>query len=290
MVHENTYKANILMEALPYIKEFSGETVVIKYGGAAMVDEAIKQAVMQDIALMKLIGMRPVIVHGGGPEINQMLKAVGKESVFKNGLRVTDEETVEIAEMVLAGKVNKSIVQLLENQGISAAGLTGKDGNTMICEKNMPKGEDIGYVGKIVSVNTELIDTLLLAGFTPVIAPIGTDENAQSYNINADYAALHIAKALKAKKLVFMTDVPGILKNVEDPTSFISVLEPEEARRLIADGTIGGGMIPKVKSCLEAIEGGVQNVHILDGRIEHCLLLEFFTSRGIGTLIHQNGR
>ena len=290
MVHENTYKANILMEALPYIKEFSGETVVIKYGGAAMVDEHIKYAVMQDIALMKLIGMRPIIVHGGGPEINQMLKAVGKESVFKNGLRVTDEETVEIAEMVLAGKVNKSIVQLLENQGISAAGLTGKDGNTMLCEKNMPQGEDIGYVGKITQVNTELIDTLLSAGFTPVIAPIGTDEKAQSYNINADYAALHIAKALKAKKLVFMTDVPGILKNVEDPNTFISVLEPEEARSLIADGTISGGMIPKVKSCLEAIEGGVQNVHILDGRIEHCLLLEFFTSRGIGTLIHQSGR
>ena len=290
MVHENTYKANILMEALPYIKEFSGETVVIKYGGAAMVDEHIKYAVMQDIALMKLIGMRPIIVHGGGPEINQMLKAVGKESVFKNGLRVTDEETVEIAEMVLAGKVNKSIVQLLENQGISAAGLTGKDGNTMLCEKNMPQGEDIGYVGKITRVNTDLIDTLLSAGFTPVIAPIGTDEKAQSYNINADYAALHIAKALKAKKLVFMTDVPGILKNVEDPNSFISVLEPEEARSLIADGTISGGMIPKVKSCLEAIEGGVQNVHILDGRIEHCLLLEFFTSRGIGTLIHQSGR
>ena len=160
----------------------------------------------------------------------------------------------------------------------------------MLCEKNMPQGEDIGYVGKITRVNTDLIDTLLSAGFTPVIAPIGTDEKAQSYNINADYAALHIAKALKAKKLVFMTDVPGILKDVEDPNSFISVLEPEEARRLIADGTISGGMIPKVKSCLEAIEGGVQNVHILDGRIEHCLLLEFFTSRGIGTLIHQSGR
>lgn len=167
MVHENTYKANILMEALPYIKEFSGETVVIKYGGAAMVDEEIKQAVMQDIALMKLIGMRPVIVHGGGPEINQMLKAVGKESVFKNGLRVTDEETVEVAEMVLAGKVNKSIVQLLEKQGIAAAGLCGKDGNTMLCTKNMPHGEDIGYVGKIVKVHTELIGTLLSAGFTP---------------------------------------------------------------------------------------------------------------------------
>lgn len=287
MVHENTYKANILMEALPYIKTFSGETVVIKYGGAAMVNEDIKNAVMQDIALMKLIGMKPVIVHGGGPEINQMLKTIGKESVFKNGLRVTDEETVEVAEMVLAGKVNKSIVQLLETQGIAAAGLSGKDGNTMICTKNMPKGEDIGYVGKIVKVNTRLIDTMLSAGFTPVIAPIGTDENAQSYNINADYAALHIAKALKAKKLVFMTDVPGILRNVEDPSSFISEIKAGEALGLIEDGTISGGMIPKVKSCLEAIEGGVQHVHILDGRIEHCLLLEFFTSRGIGTLISQ---
>ena len=288
MVHENTYKANILMEALPYIKEFSGETVVIKYGGAAMVDEEIKQAVMQDIALMKLIGMRPVIVHGGGPEINQMLKAVGKESVFKNGLRVTDEETVEVAEMVLAGKVDKSIVQLLEKQGIAAAGLCGKDGNTMLCTKNMPHGEDIGYVGKIVKVHTELIGTLLSAGFTPVIAPIGTDENAQSYNINADYAALHIAKALKAKKLVFMTDVPGILRDVNDPSSFISEIRARSAQALIEDGTISGGMIPKVKSCLEAIEGGVQNVHILDGRIEHCLLLEFFTSRGIGTLVTQD--
>ena len=288
MVHENTYKANILMEALPYIKEFSGETVVIKYGGAAMVDEEIKQAVMQDIALMKLIGMRPVIVHGGGPEINQMLKAVGKESVFKNGLRVTDEETVEVAEMVLAGKVNKSIVQLLEKQGIAAAGLCGKDGNTMLCTKNMPHGEDIGYVGKIVKVHTELIGTLLSAGFTPVIAPIGTDENAQSYNINADYAALHIAKALKDKKLVFMTDVPGILRDVNDPSSFISEIRARSAQALIEDGTISGGMIPKVKSCLEAIEGGVQNVHILDGRIEHCLLLEFFTSRGIGTLVTQD--
>lgn len=288
MVHENTYKANILMEALPYIKEFSGETVVIKYGGAAMIDEEIKQAVMQDIALMKLIGMQPVIVHGGGPEINQMLKAVGKESVFKNGLRVTDAETVELAEMVLAGKVNKSIVQLLEKQGIAAAGLSGKDGNTMLCTKNMPHGEDIGFVGKIVKVNTELISTLLSAGFTPVIAPIGTDENAQSYNINADYAALHIAKALKAKKLVFMTDVPGILRDVNDPTSFISEIKARSAEALIEDGTISGGMIPKVKSCLEAIEGGVQNVHILDGRIEHCLLLEFFTSRGIGTLVRQD--
>ena len=276
------------MQALPYIKKFSGETVVIKYGGAAMVNEDVKHTVMEDIALMKLVGMKPVIVHGGVPEINQMLKAVGKESVFKNGLRVTDEETVEIAEMVLAGKVNKGIVQLLEQQGVAAAGLSGKDGNTMICTKNMPNGEDIGFVGKINQVNTELIDTMLGAGFTPVIAPIGTDADAQSYNINADYAALHIAKALKAKKLVFMTDVPGILRDVNDPSSFISAIEAHAALELIADGTVSGGMIPKVKSCLEAIEGGVEHVHILDGRIEHCLLLEFFTSKGIGTLISRD--
>ena len=281
MVHENTYKANILMEALPYIKEFSGETVVIKYGGAAMVDEAIKQAVMQDIALMKLIGMRPIIVHGGGPEINQMLKAVGKESVFKNGLRVTDEETVEIAEMVLAGKVNKSIVQLLENQGISAAGLTGKDGNTMLCEKNMPKGEDIGYVGKIVKVNTELIDTLLMAGFTPVIAPIGTDENAQSYNINADTVASAVATAMGAEKLMFLTDVEGVKDAKGD---IIFEITTSSAEELIHVGTINGGMIPKVRACVKAVLEGVNRVHIIDGRVLHSILLEIFTDTGIGTM------
>ena len=277
--------ARILVDAVPYIKEFSGAIVVIKYGGAAMINEDIKASVMQDIALMKLVGMRPVIVHGGGPEINQMLKRVGKVSEFKNGLRVTDAETVELVEMVLAGKVNKSIVQLLQQQGIKSAGLSGKDGDMLTCEKNMPNGDDIGYVGNITHVETGLIETLLDAGITPVIAPIGRDDAGNSYNINADYAAVHVAKALKARKLVFMTDVSGILEDINDPNSFIPEISAKRAIEYLHDGTISGGMVPKVRSCIEAIEGGVQNVHILDGRMEHCLLLEFFTPNGIGTLI-----
>ncbi len=277
--------AKILIDALPYIEKFAGATVVIKYGGAAMVNESIKKSVMQDIALMKLMGMRPVIVHGGGPEITQMLKKVGKESVFKNGLRVTDAETVELVEMVLAGKVNKGIVQLLERQGIMSAGLCGKDGNLLRCEKNMPNGEDIGYVGRITQVNPFLLETLLEAGITPVISPVGFDAEGNSYNINADYAAVHIAKALKASKLVFMTDVSGILEDVNDPDSFIPEIGVSRAIEYLKDGTISGGMLPKVKCCVEAVQGGVKNVHILDGRIEHCLLLEFFTPSGIGTLI-----
>ncbi|MFR5072707.1 MAG: acetylglutamate kinase [Bianqueaceae bacterium] len=270
---------------MPYIKEFAGAVVVIKYGGAAMINETIKASVMEDIALMKLVGMKPVIVHGGGPEINQMLDSIGKKSEFRGGLRVTDEETVIIVEMVLAGKVNKSIVQLLQKQGITAAGLCGKDGDMLMCEKNMPNGEDIGFVGKIVKVNPDLIFTMLDAGFTPVIAPIGTDDLGQSYNINADFAAVHIAKALKARKLVFLTDVSGVLHDVKDPQSFIPEMGAKTAMQYLKDGTVSGGMIPKVTCCLEAIQGGVQHVHILDGRIEHCLLLEFFTARGIGTLI-----
>ena len=278
-------KATTLVEAMPYIKEFAGAVVVIKYGGAAMINETIKASVMEDIALMKLVGMKPVIVHGGGPEINQMLDSIGKKSEFRGGLRVTDEETVNIVEMVLAGKVNKSIVQLLQKQGITAAGLCGKDGDMLMCEKNMPNGEDIGFVGKIVKVNPDLIFTMLDAGFTPVIAPIGTDDLGQSYNINADFAAVHIAKALKARKLVFLTDVSGVLHDVKDPQSFIPERGAKTAMQYLKDGTVSGGMIPKVTCCLEAIQGGVQHVHILDGRIEHCLLLEFFTARGIGTLI-----
>ncbi len=250
-----------------------------------MINETIKASVMEDIALMKLVGMKPVIVHGGGPEINQMLDSIGKKSEFRGGLRVTDEETVNIVEMVLAGKVNKSIVQLLQKQGITAAGLCGKDGDMLMCEKNMPNGEDIGFVGKIVKVNPDLIFTMLDAGFTPVIAPIGTDDLGQSYNINADFAAVHIAKALKARKLVFLTDVSGVLHDVKDPQSFIPEMGAKTAMQYLKDGTVSGGMIPKVTCCLEAIQGGVQHVHILDGRIEHCLLLEFFTARGIGTLI-----
>ena len=278
-------KATTLVEAMPYIKEFAGAVVVIKYGGAAMINETIKASVMEDIALMKLVGMKPVIVHGGGPEINQMLDSIGKKSEFRGGLRVTDEETVNIVEMVLAGKVNKSIVQLLQKQGITAAGLCGKDGDMLMCEKNMPNGEDIGFVGKIVKVNPDLIFTMLDAGFTPVIAPIGTDDLGQSYYINADFAAVHIAKALKARKLVFLTDVSGVLHDVKDPQSFIPEMGAKTAMQYLKDGTVSGGMIPKVTCCLEAIQGGVQHVHILDGRIEHCLLLEFFTARGIGTLI-----
>ena len=278
-------KATTLVEAMPYIKEFAGAVVVIKYGGAAMINETIKASVMEDIALMKLVGMKPVIVHGGGPEINQMLDSIGKKSEFRGGLRVTDEETVNIVEMVLAGKVNKSIVQLLQKQGITAAGLCGKDGDMLMCEKNMPNGEDIGFVGKIVKVNPDLIFTMLDAGFTPVIAPIGTDDLGQSYNINADFAAVHIAKALKARKLVFLTDVSGVLHDVKDPQSFIPEMGAKTAMQYLKDGTVSGGMIPKVTCCLEALQGGVQHVHILDGRIEHCLLLEFFTARGIGTLI-----
>ena len=278
-------KATTLVEAMPYIKEFAGAVVVIKYGGAAMINETIKASVMEDIALMKLVGMKPVIVHGGGPEINQMLDSIGKKSEFRGGLRVTDEETVNIVEMVLAGKVNKSIVQLLQKQGITAAGLCGKDGDMLMCEKNMPNGEDIGFVGKIVKVNPDLFFTMLDAGFTPVIAPIGTDDLGQSYNINADFAAVHIAKALKARKLVFLTDVSGVLHDVKDPQSFIPEMGAKTAMQYLKDGTVSGGMIPKVTCCLEAIQGGVQHVHILDGRIEHCLLLEFFTARGIGTLI-----
>ncbi len=278
-------KATTLVEAMPYIKEFAGAIVVIKYGGAAMINESIKASVMEDIALMKLVGMKPVIVHGGGPEINQMLDSIGKKSEFRGGLRVTDEETVNIVEMVLAGKVNKSIVQLLQKQGITAAGLCGKDGDMLMCEKNMPNGEDIGFVGKVVKVNPDLIFTMLDAGFTPVIAPIGTDELGQSYNINADFAAVHIAKALKARKLVFLTDVSGVLHDVNDPQSFIPEMGAKTAIQYLKNGTVSGGMIPKVTCCLEAIQGGVQHVHILDGRIEHCLLLEFFTARGIGTLI-----
>ena len=278
-------KATTLVEAMPYIKEFAGAIVVIKYGGAAMINESIKASVMEDIALMKLVGMKPVIVHGGGPEINQMLDSIGKKSEFRGGLRVTDEETVNIVEMVLAGKVNKSIVQLLQKQGITAAGLCGKDGDMLMCEKNMPNGEDIGFVGKVVKVKPDLIFTMLDAGFTPVIAPIGTDELGQSYNINADFAAVHIAKALKARKLVFLTDVSGVLHDVNDPQSFIPEMGAKTAIQYLKNGTVSGGMIPKVTCCLEAIQGGVQHVHILDGRIEHCLLLEFFTARGIGTLI-----
>lgn len=277
-------KAKVLVEALPYIKQFNGKTVVIKYGGSAMVDDRIKETVIQDIVLMKLVGMRPVIVHGGGKEISRLLERVGIESSFQNGLRVTTMETVEVVEMVLSGKVNKDIVQLIQNHGINAVGISGKDGRTLKVKKLYSNGDDIGFVGEVTEVNTGLIDSLLANDFIPIIAPIGTDEAGQTYNINADYAASAIAGALDAEKLIFLTDVEGVLKDVKDPSSLISKITVEEVDMYIQQGIISGGMIPKVDCCVQGIHLGVNNVHILDGRVEHSLLLEIFTKSGVGTM------
>lgn len=277
-------KAETLIEALPYIRDFNGKIVVVKYGGSAMLDEKLQEAVMKDIALLKLIGMQPIVVHGGGKEISKWLGYMGKESEFVEGLRVTDADTIEVAEMVL-NKVNKYLVQMMEKIGVKAAGISGKDGATMLCEKKTVNGKDIGFVGEVTSVNPELINTLLANDFIPVIAPIGMDEKGKAYNINADDAASAVAKCLKAEKLAFMTDIDGVCMDPEDPETLISVLTVEGAKDLIEDGTIAGGMIPKIRNCVEAVEEGVSRVHILDGRIEHCLLLEFFTKKGIGTAI-----
>jgi len=278
-------KANVLTEALPYIKKFNGITVVIKYGGSALVNEEVKETIIKDIALMKYVGFKPVVVHGGGKDINDMLEVLGKKSEFKSGLRVTDEETMDVVQMVLAGRLNKNLTTQLCLQGINAVGLCGKDSNLLQAEKLMPNGEDIGLVGKIKNINTSLIKTLIDNDFVPVISPIGVDKNGNSYNINADYAAVAIAGALNAEKLVFITDVPGILKDIEDDESVISVIHIDEVRDMIKNGIISGGMIPKVECCIAGVDAGVQNVHILDGRIEHCLILEIFTNKGIGTLI-----
>ncbi len=277
-------KAKTLIEALPYIKEFNGKTVVIKYGGSAMIDENIKESVIEDIVLMKLCGFKPVIVHGGGKEISSMLGKVGIESKFHNGLRVTDEDTVEVVEMVLAGKVNKSVVQLIQNHDIGAVGITGKDGKTLKVKKKEVEGADIGYVGEITKVDTKLIESLLENDFVPVIAPIGTDSKGKTYNINADYAASAIAGALNAEKLIFLTDVEGVLRDVEDKDSLISKITIEEVDIYKAEGIISGGMIPKVECCVEGLHLGVKNVHILDGRVQHSMLLEIFTKSGVGTM------
>lgn len=277
-------KAKVLVEALPYIKEFNGKKVVIKYGGSAMVDEKIKASVIQDIVLMKLVGFKPIIVHGGGKEISQLLTELGIESSFHNGLRITTKETVDIVEMVLSGKVNKDIVQLIQNHDINAVGISGKDGKTLKVKKLLSGGADIGYVGEITKVNTALIDSLVENDFIPVIAPIGTDENGETYNINADYAASAIAGALQAEKLIFLTDVEGVLRDVNDSASLISKITINEVDVFIKQGIISGGMIPKVECCIEGLHLGVKNVHILDGRVEHSLLLEIFTEAGVGTM------
>lgn len=280
-------KAEILTEALPYIKKFSGITVVIKYGGAALVNEEIKSTIIKDIALMKFVGFKPVVVHGGGKDINKALERVGIEPQFKDGLRVTDEETMEVVQEVLVGKVNKSLVTELCLQGINAVGVCGKDSGFMKVKKTTPNGLDLGLVGEVTEVDTTLINTLLDNDFVPVISTVGVDKEGNSYNVNADYAAVAVAGALNAEKLVFITDVAGVMRDVNDPNSVISTTNTAEINELIADGTIAGGMIPKVQCCLAGVNAGVKNVHILDGRIAHCLILEIFTNKGIGTLIEK---
>ncbi len=286
-------KAAILVEALPYIQQFYGKTIVIKYGGNAMINDDLKEKVMQDIALMKYVGIRPVIVHGGGPDITGFLKKVGKESDFVAGLRVTDAETIEIAEMVLDGKVNSEIVNLLNRRSVKAVGLSGKDAGLIKARKKLAtvyEGEDtktvdIGYVGEVEKVDTGILEDLLDQGYVPVIAPIGVGDNGESYNINADYVAAEIAGALEAEKLLLLTDIEGIYKDFNDKSSFISTLHLPDARQYIKEGIIAGGMIPKVEACLTSLEQGTGKTHIIDGRLPHSIILEIFTSRGIGTQV-----
>ena len=287
-------KANVLIEALPYIKEFYGRTIVVKLGGHAMGSPELKNAVMQDLTLMKFVGMNPVVVHGGGPEINAMLHRLGIKTSFVQGQRVTDEETMDVVEMVLAGRVNKEIVSLISKCGASAIGLSGKDGNLILARKKVFKGKgengeefdyDIGYVGEIVRINPEVIRSVISQGYIPVVAPIGAGENGESYNINADYVAGELAVALKADKLVLLTDVEGIFADPDDKDSLISSLKVSSIQSLIDRGVIKGGMIPKVQCCARALLGGVGRTHIIDGRIPHSILLEIFTHEGIGTMV-----
>ncbi len=277
-------KAGILIEALPYIQEFNNKIVVVKYGGSAMTDPELQLNVIKDVVLLKLVGMKPVIVHGGGKEISKWVGLSGNESKFVEGLRVTDEATLEVVEMVL-GKVNKNLVRMIEQMGMKAVGLCGIDGGTIKVERKTVNGQDIGYVGNIIDVDTDVIMTLLENDFIPVIAPIGIDDEYHAYNINADDAACSVATALKAEKLAFLTDIEGVFKDYNDKSTLYSVLPLDEADALINEGFIGGGMIPKLKNCIDAVKTGVSRVHILDGRRKHCLLLEFFTDRGIGTAI-----
>ncbi len=277
-------KAEVLIEALPYIQKFNRKIIVVKYGGSAMSNEELQKNVIKDVTLLKLVGFKPIIVHGGGKEISRWVGKVGKEAKFINGLRVTDEETMEIAEMVLS-KVNKSLVTMVQEIGVNAVGISGKDGGLLQVEKKYSDGQDIGYVGEITNVDPQVLYDLLEKDFLPIIAPIGLDDQFQTYNINADDAACAIAKAIGADKLVFLTDIEGLYKDINDPASFISRLSASEADELINGGFIGGGMLPKLNNCTSAIRNGVNRVHILDGRIPHCLLLEIFTNQGVGTAI-----
>ena len=273
-----------MIEALPYIKQFKGKIIVVKYGGSAMIDHELKKSVVRDIALLKLVGFRPIVVHGGGKEITKWCGKMGIESTFVNGLRVTDKATMEIAEMVL-NKVNKGLVSMLEKIGVHAVGISGKDGSILKVKKKYSKGQDIGFVGEVTKVNTKLLHTLLDSDVVPVICPIGSDEGCYSYNVNADDAACAIASAMGAAKLAFLTDIEGVYTDPADKTTLISRMNVPEAEAFLESGLAGGGMLPKLQNCIDAIKSGVSRVHILDGRIEHSLLLEFFTDHGIGTAI-----
>ena len=277
-------KAEVLIEALPYIQKFNRKIIVVKYGGSAMSNEELQRNVIKDVTLLKLVGFKPIIVHGGGKEISRWVGKVGKEAQFINGLRVTDDETMEIAEMVL-GRVNKRLVTMVEELGVKAVGLSGKDGQMLQVEKKYSDGQDIGYVGNITAVRPKILYDLLEKGYLPIVSPVGLGEDFATYNINADDAACAIAKAVGADKLVFLTDIEGLYKDINDKDSFISRLTASEADNLIEEGFIGGGMLPKLNNCTSAVKNGVNRVHILDGRIPHCLLLEIFTNEGVGTAI-----
>jgi len=286
-------KAGILVEALPYIKKFYGKIIVVKYGGHAMLNCELKRAVMTDLVLMKYVGMHPVVVHGGGPDISKMLKRLGKEAIFVNGLRVTDEETMTVVEMVL-GRLNKEITALINRLGGRAVGLCGKDASLIVAKKKiekmqLPDGteveQDLGFVGEVLQVNPDLLLTVIHQGYIPVVAPIGIGPDGEGYNINADTVAGKIAEALGADKLIILTDVEGILGNPEDKSSVISVLKVDDIPALVASGRISGGMLPKLECCRAAIKGGVKRAHILDGRVLHAILLEVFTDEGIGTMV-----
>ena len=281
-------KAEVLIEALPYIQRFNRKIIVVKYGGSAMVDEELKRNVIQDVTLLKLVGFKPIIVHGGGKEISKWVEKSGKEPEFINGLRKTDADTMEIAEMVL-GRVNKSLVQMVQELGVLAIGISGKDGGLLKVEKKYSDGQDIGYVGEIKEVNPKVLHDLLEKDFLPIVCPVGLDDNFETYNINADDAACAIARAVNAEKLAFLTDIEGVYKDPKDPATLISELTVSNARGLMESGNIGGGMLPKLGNCIDAIENGVSRVHIMDGRIAHCILLEIFTNKGIGTAILGDG-
>lgn len=278
----NHQRAEVITQALPYIQKYHDKIIVVKYGGNAMISEDLKMQVMEDIVLLWLIGVKPVLVHGGGPEISEMLKKVGKKSEFVEGLRVTDKETAEIVQMVLAGKINKQLVNLLGEHGGNAIGISGIDGHLIEAEV---KDERLGFVGEITNVNVQPILDLIEKGYIPVVSTVGCDNEGNVYNINADTAASYIAGAMKAERLITMTDIPGILRDVNDPDSLIKRVNIKEARQLFADGIVTGGMIPKVECCIEAVERGVRRVTILDGRVPHAVLLELLTDEGAGTMV-----